>query len=139
MDQNSDHLDDELSNLESQVMQLLKQRLRPEFLNRIDEIVSFNPLGKNAISGIVSLQLEEVKDKLADMNITLDATPEALDYLAQKGYDPDFGARPIKRLIQKEVMNVISKDLIAQKIKEGSVLLLDAFDDNLVVRELDTD
>ena len=139
IDQNSDHLDDELSNLESQVMQLLKQRLRPEFLNRIDEIVSFNPLGKNAISGIVSLQLEEVKDKLAGMNISLDATPEALDYLAQKGYDPDFGARPIKRLIQKEVMNVISKDLIAQKINEGSVLLLDAFDDKLVVRELDTD
>ncbi len=139
IDQNSIHLDDELSSLESQVMQMLKQRLRPEFLNRIDEIVSFNPLGKNAINGIVCLQLDEVKDKLADMNIILDATPEALDYLAHKGYDPDFGARPIKRLIQKEVMNVISKDLISQKIKEGSMLLLDAFDDKLVVRELDTD
>ena len=139
IDQNSDQLDAQLTRLESQVMLELKQRLRPEFLNRIDEIVSFNPLGKNAISGIVSLQLEEVKDKLGQMNITLDATPEALEYLGQKGYDPDFGARPIRRLIQKEVMNVISKDLISQKIKEGSVLLLDAFDDKLVVRELDTD
>ena len=139
IDQNSDELDAQLTRLESQVMQELKQRLRPEFLNRIDEIVSFNPLGKNAISGIVSLQLEEVKDKLAQMNITLDATPEALEYLGKKGYDPDFGARPIRRLIQKEVMNVISKDLISQKIKEGSVLLLDAFDNKLVVRELDTD
>jgi len=138
IDQNSDKLDAQLTRLESQVMQELKQRLRPEFLNRIDEIVSFNPLGKNAISGIVSLQLEEVKDKLAQMNITLDATPEALEYLGEKGYDPDFGARPIRRLIQKEVMNVISKDLISQKIKEGSVLLLDAFDDKLVIRELDT-
>jgi len=138
IDQNSDELDAQLTRLESQVMQELKQRLRPEFLNRIDEIVSFNPLGKNAISGIVSLQLEEVKDKLAQMNITLDATPEALEYLGEKGYDPDFGARPIRRLIQKEVMNVISKDLISQKIKEGSVLLLDAFDDKLVIRELDT-
>ncbi|MGA0384871.1 MAG: AAA family ATPase, partial [Flavobacteriaceae bacterium] len=138
IDQNSDELDAQLTRLESQVMQELKQRLRPEFLNRIDEIVSFNPLGKNAINGILSLQLGEVKDKLAQMNITLDATPEALEYLGQKGYDPDFGARPIRRLIQKEVMNIISKDLISQKIKEGSVLLLDAFDDKLVVRELDT-
>jgi len=138
IDQNSDELDAQLTRLESQVMQELKQRLRPEFLNRIDEIVSFNPLGKNAISGIVSLQLEEVKDKLSQMNITLDATPEALEYLGKKGYDPDFGARPIRRLIQKEVMNVISKDLISQKIKEGTILLLDAFDDKLVIRELDT-
>jgi ATP-dependent Clp protease ATP-binding subunit ClpB len=108
-------------------------------LNRIDEIVSFNPLNKEAIKDIVRLQLEEVKHKLTDLQISLDATEDALNYLAEKGYDPDFGARPIKRLIQKEVMNVISKELLAQTVKEGSILLLDAFDQKLVLRRVDTD
>lgn len=139
LDQNSPTLEEDVAQIETEVMQLLKQRLRPEFINRIDEIVSFNPLGKSAIKGIVRLQLEEVQHKLANMNITLDATEEALDYLGEKGYDPDFGARPIKRLIQKEVMNVISKELLAQSVKEGSVLLLDAFNQNLVIRQVDTD
>ena len=85
------------------------------------------------------LQLEEVKHKLTDLQISLDATEDALNYLAEKGYDPDFGARPIKRLIQKEVMNVISKELLAQTVKEGSILLLDAFDQKLVLRRVDTD
>ena len=139
LNQNSNRLDLDIAELEAEVMQLLKQRLRPEFLNRIDEIVSFNPLCKEAIKDIVRLQLEEVKAKLATLNISLDATEEALSYLAEKGYDPDFGARPIKRLIQKEVMNVISKELLSQTVKDGSVLLLDAFDQKLVIRKVDTD
>ena len=139
LDQNSLHLEADVIQLEEEVMQLLKQRLRPEFLNRIDEIVSFNPLNKEAIKDIVRLQLEEVKHKLTDLQISLDATEDALNYLAEKGYDPDFGARPIKRLIQKEVMNVISKELLAQTVKEGSILLLDAFDQKLVLRRVDTD
>ena len=139
LDQNSPHLEADVIQLEEEVMQLLKQRLRPEFLNRIDEIVSFNPLNKEAIKDIVRLQLEEVKHKLTDLHISLDATEDALNYLAEKGYDPDFGARPIKRLIQKEVMNVISKELLAQTVKEGSILLLDAFDQKLVLRRVDTD
>jgi ATP-dependent Clp protease ATP-binding subunit ClpB len=139
LDQNSPHLEADVIKLEEEVMHLLKQRLRPEFLNRIDEIVSFNPLNQEAIKDIVRLQLEEVKRKLTDLHISLDATEDALNYLAEKGYDPDFGARPIKRLIQKEVMNVISKELLAQTVKEGSILLLDAFDQKLVVRRVDTD
>ena len=139
LDQNSPHLEADVIQLEQEVMHLLKQRLRPEFLNRIDEIVSFNPLNKEAIKKIVRLQLEEVKRKLTDLHISLDATEDALNYLAEKGYDPDFGARPIKRLIQKEVMNVISKELLAQTIEEGSILLLDAFDQKLVIRRVDTD
>ena len=139
LDQNSPHLEADVIQLEEEVMQMLKQRLRPEFLNRIDEIVSFNPLNKKAIKDIVRLQLEEVKHKLTDLQISLDATEDALNYLAEKGYDPDFGARPIKRLIQKEVMNVISKELLAQTVKEGSILLLDAFDQKLVLRRVDTD
>ncbi|MGA0030925.1 MAG: ATP-dependent Clp protease ATP-binding subunit, partial [Flavobacteriaceae bacterium] len=139
LDQNSPHLEADVIQLEEEVMHLLKQRLRPEFLNRIDEIVSFNPLNQEAIKDIVRLQLEEVKHKLTDLHISLDATEDALNYLAEKGYDPDFGARPIKRLIQKEVMNVISKELLAQTVKEGSILLLDAFDQKLVIRRVDTD
>ncbi|MGA0987684.1 MAG: ATP-dependent Clp protease ATP-binding subunit [Flavobacteriaceae bacterium] len=139
LDQNSPHLEADVIQLEEEVMHLLKQRLRPEFLNRIDEIVSFNPLNQEAIKDIVRLQLEEVKRKLTDLHISLDATEDALNYLAEKGYDPDFGARPIKRLIQKEVMNVISKELLAQIVKEGSILLLDAFDQKLVIRRVDTD
>jgi len=139
LDQNSPYLEADVIQLEEEVMHLLKQRLRPEFLNRIDEIVSFNPLNQEAIKDIVRLQLEEVKRKLTDLHISLDATEDALNYLAEKGYDPDFGARPIKRLIQKEVMNVISKELLAQIVKEGSILLLDAFDQKLVIRRADTD
>lgn len=117
-----------------EVLGLLKKTVRPEFINRIDDIVMFTPLTKDNIKEIVRLQLESLKKMLDKQQITLDATEEAIDYLAEKGYDPQFGARPVKRTIQKEVLNNMSKALLSGEIKADSVVLLDAFDNGLVFR-----
>lgn len=118
----------------TEVLGLLKQTVRPEFINRIDDIVMFTPLSEANIKEIVGLQLKGVTKLLAQQNITLDATPEAIDYLSKKGYDPDFGARPVKRVIQKEVMNELSKQILAGKVTTDSIILLDSFDGHLVFR-----
>ncbi|NAY90734.1 ATP-dependent chaperone ClpB [Muricauda sp. JGD-17] len=117
-----------------EVMGLLRKTIRPEFLNRIDDIIMFTPLSKSNIKDIVRLQLELLKKMVSKQHITLDATEEAIAYLAEKGYDPQFGARPVKRLIQKEVLNKLSKELLAGSIKSDSIVLLDSFDDELVFR-----
>jgi ATP-dependent Clp protease ATP-binding subunit ClpB len=117
-----------------EVLGQLKQLVRPEFINRIDEIVMFTPLTSANIKQIVSLQLKSVTKMLAHQNITMDATPEAIDYLAQKGYDPQYGARPVKRVIQREVLNQLSKEILAGKVTTDSIILLDAFDGQLVFR-----
>lgn len=117
-----------------EVMGLLRKTIRPEFLNRIDDIIMFTPLSKSDIKEIVGLQLEQLKRMVAKQHITLDATDEAIGYLAEKGFDPQFGARPVKRLIQKEVLNKLSKELLAGTIKAESIILLDSFDDTLVFR-----
>lgn len=117
-----------------EVLGLLKQSVRPEFINRIDEIVMFTPLSNANIREIVGLQLKSVTKMLAQQNITIDATPEAIDYLAKKGYDPQFGARPVKRVIQREVLNKLSKEILSGTVKTDSIILLDAFDNELVFR-----
>jgi ATP-dependent Clp protease ATP-binding subunit ClpB len=116
------------------VIALLKQSVRPEFLNRIDDTIMFTPLSKENIKDIVGLQLKGVTRMLAQQNITFDATLEAIDYLAEKGYNPEYGARPVKRVIQKEVLNALSKEILAGKVTTDSIILLDAFDDELVFR-----
>lgn len=117
-----------------EVLQLLKQTVRPEFINRIDDIVMFTPLTQDNIKQIVRLQLGGIIKLVARENITLEATNEAIDYLAKRGYDPQFGARPVKRVIQKEVMNALSKEILQGKIKAGSLVLIDSFDNGLVFR-----
>ncbi|MEC4048355.1 ATP-dependent chaperone ClpB [Flavobacterium sp. SUN046] len=117
-----------------EVLGLLKQTVRPEFINRIDEIVMFTPLTGANIKEIVGLQLKSVIKMLEHQQITMDATPEAIDYLAQKGFDPQYGARPVKRVIQREVLNQLSKEILAGKVTIDSVILLDAFDGQLVFR-----
>jgi ATP-dependent Clp protease ATP-binding subunit ClpB len=117
-----------------EVLGLLKQTVRPEFINRIDEIVMFTPLSNANIREIVGLQLKSVSKMLAQQNITMDATPEAIDYLAKKGYDPQFGARPVKRVIQREVLNKLSKEILSGGVKTDSIILLDSFDNELVFR-----
>jgi ATP-dependent Clp protease ATP-binding subunit ClpB len=117
-----------------EVLGLLKQTVRPEFINRIDEIVMFTPLTNANITQIVGLQLKSVTKMLAQQGITLDATPEAITYLSNKGYDPQFGARPVKRVIQREVLNELSKEILAGKITTDSIVLIDAFDGKLVFR-----
>ena len=116
------------------VLGLLKQSVRPEFLNRIDDIVMFSPLSKKDILEIVRLQLKSVTKVISQQGITFDATEEAISYLAKKGYNPEYGARPVKRVIQKEVLNALSKEILSGKITTDSIILLDAFDDNLVFR-----
>ena len=117
-----------------EVLGLLKKSIRPEFLNRIDDIIMFTPLSQEDIGEIVELQLENLKRVLLNQNITLDATSEAIKYLSKKGYDPQYGARPIKRLIQKEVLNQLSKEILKGNVKSESIILLDSFDDELVFR-----
>ena len=122
----------ELAKIE--ILGLLKQTVRPEFINRIDDIVMFTPLTKKDIISIVKLQLNLVKKVIAKQEITMDATDEAIAYLAEKGYQPEFGARPVKRVIQKEVLNQLSKEILAGKVTTDSIILLDAFDNQLVFR-----
>lgn len=117
-----------------EVLNLLKQTVRPEFINRIDEIVMFTPLTQNNIEKIVGLQLKSVSKMLAHQGITFDATPEALSYISEKGFDAEFGARPVKRLIQRDVLNPLSKEILSAKISTDSIILLDAFDGQLVFR-----
>ena len=117
-----------------EVLGLLKQTVRPEFLNRIDDILLFNPLNKAAIHQIVKLQFDELKKRIDQQKITIDATDEAIEYLSMKGYQPEYGARPVKRVLQKEVLNALSKDILSGKITTDSIILLDCFDDQLVFR-----
>ena len=117
-----------------EILGLLKQTVRPEFINRIDEIVMFTPLTNANIAKIVGLQLKSVTKMLAQQGISMDATAEAIDYLSEKGFDPQFGARPVKRVIQREVLNQLSKEILAGKITTDSSILLDSFDGQLVFR-----
>ena len=116
------------------VLGLLKQSVRPEFLNRIDDTIMFTPLSKANIVDIVGLQLKSVTKMIAKQGITFDATAEAKAYLAEKGYNPEYGARPVKRVIQKEVLNQLSKEILAGRVTTDSIILLDEFDDKLVFR-----
>lgn len=117
-----------------EVVGLLKKTIRPEFINRIDEIIMFTPLNKEEVREIVNLQIDHLASMLKEKNIELKWTEEAIDTLSEKGYNPQFGARPIKRVIQKEVLNNLSKELLKGTITASSHILLDAFDDQLVFR-----
>ncbi|AOW19862.1 ATP-dependent chaperone ClpB [Urechidicola croceus] len=117
-----------------EVVELLKKAVRPEFLNRIDEIIMFTPLNISEIRQIVGLQLNGVSKMLAERDIDFDSTEDAIDALAEKGYDPQFGARPVKRVIQREILNELSKEILAGKVHAESSILLDAFDGKFVFR-----
>ncbi|WP_233885625.1 ATP-dependent chaperone ClpB [Tenacibaculum piscium] len=133
-DASKDDVDTVMEHAKTDVLGLLKQTVRPEFINRIDDIILFTPLSKEDIKQIVRIQLNGVKKMIAEQHITLDATDDAVAYLAKKGYQPEFGARPVKRVIQKEVLNQLSKEILSGNVTTDSVILLDAFDDALVFR-----
>jgi ATP-dependent Clp protease ATP-binding subunit ClpB len=118
----------------TEVLALLKQSVRPEFLNRIDDVIMFTPLNQSNIFDIVKIQIGHLKKMIGKQEITLDATDEAITYLGKKGYEPEFGARPVKRVIQKEVLNELSKEILSGKITTDSILLIDCFNDTLVFR-----
>lgn len=119
------------------VMELLRKTIRPEFLNRIDDIIMFTPLDRDDIKKVVRLQLEQLKKMLSEQHITIDATEEAIAYLAEKGFDPQYGARPIKRIIQREVLNNLSREILKGSIHPESIVLIDSFEDGLVFRNQD--
>ncbi len=127
-------IDSAMESAKVDVLGLLKQMVRPEFLNRIDDTIMFTPLTKDNIKDIVGLQLKGITKMIAQQGITFDATEEAITYLAEKGFEPEYGARPVKRVIQKEVLNALSKEILAGKVTTDSIILLDAFDDQLVFR-----
>ena len=119
---------------QADVFDLLKASLRPEFINRIDEVVVFQPLSQADVREIVELQLDGVRETLAKQDISLAVTPQAMDYLAVEGYSPEYGARPIKRVIQKRVLNELSKQMLLKKVEPGRHTVLDVFDGVIVFR-----
>ena len=126
-----------MERLKPELIGLLQKVVRPEFLNRIDEISLFAPLAKDQMGTIVTMQLDLVKNRLSEQGITLEASPEAIAHLAEIGYDPQFGARPVKRAVQNLVLNALSKDIIAGEVNSDDVILLDVFDGNVVFRNVE--
>ena len=115
-------------------MNMLRQNIRPEFLNGNDEIIMFQPLLKKEITGIVKIQLNNLKRLVADSGIKLQFSDYALEFLAEQGFDPQFGARPLKRLIQKEIVNALSKKILAGDVDKSQPVLVDVFDNTVVFR-----
>ncbi|MEI2273429.1 ATP-dependent chaperone ClpB [Sphingobacterium sp. ML3W] len=135
--ENFSHLDDDnkeeiIAKTRTEVFDLLKQSIRPEFLNRIDEVIMFTPLSRDEIGDIVRLQFVHVQKQLAEQNIFITASDEAMDWLAQLGYDPIYGARPLKRVIQKRILNELSKEILSGKVSRDSIIRLDVFDGKFV-------
>ncbi len=112
----------------------LKATMRPEFLNRIDEIITFTALTKEQIADVVKLQMKKVTDMLAPQGITLECTPQAIDYLAEQGYDPDYGARPVKRAIQQFVLNDLSKKILSDEVDRTKPIIIDEYGEGLIFR-----
>lgn len=131
---NEQNVDDVTDRTKVEVMNLLRQTIRPEFLNRIDEVIMFKPLMRAEIKGIIRIQLQQLQHTLLEQGITLNFTDYALDYLSENGFDPQYGARPLKRLIQKEIINLLSKKIIAGDIHKEKPVVVDVFDGVVVLR-----
>ncbi len=123
--------DEVVEETKREVLSLLKKQIRPEFLNRIDEIVMFTPLNEDEVKQIVRIQISNLQNMLSKKNINLDVSENAIEYLAKVGFDPQFGARPIKRVIQKEILNELSKEILAGKVSSNSQILIDYKDNKL--------
>ncbi|MBK6523884.1 MAG: ATP-dependent chaperone ClpB [Sphingobacteriaceae bacterium] len=126
--------DDVLIKTRAQVFDLLKKSIRPEFLNRIDEVIMFEPLSRKDVKEIVRIQFNLIVKRLEEQNVKLKASEEALDWLAELGFDPQFGARPVKRVLQKQILNELSKQLLEGKIDKEKEIVIDMFDNKFVFR-----
>jgi ATP-dependent Clp protease ATP-binding subunit ClpB len=124
-----------IAKTEALVFEVLKKSVRPEFLNRIDEVTMFKPLSRSDIRKITEIQLDNLKKVLRKQDIELEIAAEAMDWLAQEGFNPEFGARPLKRVIQRKVMNELADALLLNKIAPGSKAVLDIFDGKVVFRK----
>ena len=128
------NVDEVTEKAKMEVMVLLRETIRPEFLNRVDEIIMFHPLMKKEIRGIINIQLKNLVKLVGENGIRLEFSEYAIDYLAENGYDPQYGARPLKRLIQKEIVNKLSKKILAADIDKNKPVLIDVFDNTVVFR-----
>ncbi len=128
------NVDEVVEATKEQVMELLKQNMRPEFLNRIDDIIMFRPLMRDEIKGIIRIQLQNLQKQLAAQDIKLEFTDYALSYLSERGFDPQYGARPLKRVIQKDIINLLSKKIIAGEVDKSKPVMIDVFDGVVVIR-----
>ncbi|MEG1998898.1 MAG: AAA family ATPase, partial [Bacteroidales bacterium] len=126
--------DEIIESTKNEVMDMLKQAIRPEFLNRIDDIIMFTPLNENEIGQIVTIQLNSIKRQLAENGINLEFTNNAVDFITKEGYDPQFGARPVKRVIHRYVLNQLSKDLLAQKVDKSKPIIIDAENKGMIFK-----
>ena len=121
---NDENAFDIIFETKDQVMEMLKRSIRPEFLNRIDEVIMFRPLSREEIRQVVDIQFAILKKRLEDNGIHVDAEPAVLDFLSEKGYDPAFGARPLKRVMQQRIMNPMSREILSGQISKDSVIML---------------
>jgi ATP-dependent Clp protease ATP-binding subunit ClpB len=126
--------DEIVERTQAEVMSRLRETIRPEFLNRVDEIILFQPLMKNEIRGIIRIQLEALRKLVAQNGIQLTFSDYLVDYLSENGFDPQFGARPLKRLIQKEIVNQLSKKILSGDVEKSHPVLVDVFDNVVVFR-----
>ena len=132
---NDNNKDELMAEAKTNVMELLKRTIRPEFLNRIDDVIMFTPLTREDVRKIVELQFKDIQDKLEVQGISFNATDEALDWLAQLGYDPQYGARPLKRVLQRKILNELSKEILMGSVKKDSTVLLSLDKNNHLVFE----
>ena len=123
-----------LDECKGKVMDVLKMTVRPEFLNRIDEIIMFDPLTRGDIRDILHIQMRQLQDKLSEEGVTISFTKEFEDWMVEGGYDPAYGARPIKRLMQRELVNQLAKEILAGKVHKDSAIEVDAAGGSIVLR-----
>jgi ATP-dependent Clp protease ATP-binding subunit ClpB len=126
--------EDDEEEMRARVMDALRSNFRPEFLNRIDEIIIFKPLSQDQIGEIVEIQLDQVNNRLGDRQIHLEVTPAARQWLAERGFEPAFGARPLKRLIQREVLDELARLVLSGELRDGETVVIDADGDDLQFR-----
>jgi ATP-dependent Clp protease ATP-binding subunit ClpB len=124
-----------LPDCREEVLEVLKRTVRPEFLNRIDEVIMFEPLSQTDIRDILRMQMADLQEKLSENGVTISFSPEFEDYMSTKGYEPAYGARPIKRLMQKELVNLLAKSILDGHVRRDSDILIDVRDGQIFITE----
>ena len=124
-----------LAECRDEVMEVLKRTVRPEFLNRIDEVIMFEPLSQTDIRQILRIQIRDLQSKLSENGVTIEFTQEFEDYMSTKGYEPAYGARPVKRLMQKELVNLLAKSILDGHVRRDSVILIDVKDGQILISQ----
>ena len=137
-DLNNNNREEVIEQTSKEVFEILKKTMRPEFINRIDEIIMFTPLNRSELNEIVKLQFKEIKKLLKESGVDISITEKAVDTICQEGYDPQFGARPIKRIIRKDIMNILAKEILSENINKSNEIVIDSKDNKLIFTNLNT-